>query len=113
MGLRWDWLQRAMTVPYVPALGPVHPAAVTSGLFADVIAIAGTGQFLPHDKDRRWADRKDEYVLVGTITQEPGLVLIPALCTRRDSCVKVHIYSKDPGGEMSRGAWLCRRLCVQ
>jgi len=113
MGLRWDWLQRAMTVPYAPALGPVHPAAVTSGLFADVIAIAGTGQFLPHDKDRRWAGRKDEHVLAGTITQEPGLVVIPALSTRRASCVKVHIYSQDPRGALSRAAGLGRRLCEQ
>ena len=32
-----------------------------------------------YDKDRRWADRKDEQVLAVAITQEPGLVLIPAL----------------------------------
>jgi GNAT superfamily N-acetyltransferase len=111
MGLRWDWLQPVMTAPHVPALGPVHPAAVTPGLFGDVIGIAGTGRFLPHDKDRRWAGRKDEHVLAVAITQESGLVLIPALSTRRASCVKVHVYSQDPHGALSRAAELGRRLC--
>jgi hypothetical protein len=60
MGIRWDWLHPVMTAPYVPTLGPAHPAAVTAGLFADVIEIAGTGRFLAYDKDRRWAGRKDE-----------------------------------------------------
>jgi GNAT superfamily N-acetyltransferase len=113
MGLRWDWLQPVMTVPYVPALGPVHPAAVTSGLLGDVIAIAGTGRFLPHDKECRWADRKDEHVLDGAVIQEPGLVLIPALSTRRASRIKVHVYSQDPRGALSRAARLGRRLCEQ
>jgi GNAT superfamily N-acetyltransferase len=113
MGLRWDLLQPVMTVPYVPALGPAHPDAVTSGLFADVIEIAGSGRFLPHDKDRRWADRKDERVLTTAITQEPGLVLIPTLTTRRASSVKVHIYSRDPRRALSRAAELGRRLCEQ
>jgi len=102
MGLRWDWLHPVMTAPHVPALGPVHPAAVTPGLFGDVIGIAGTGRFLSHDKDRRWAGRKDEHVLAGAIIQEPGLVLIPALSTRRTSCVKIHVYSQDPRGALSR-----------
>jgi GNAT superfamily N-acetyltransferase len=102
-----------MTAPYLPTLGPVHPAAVTSDLFGDVIAIAGTGQFLPHDKDRRWAGRKDEHVLAEAVIQEPGLVLIPALSTRRASCVKVHVYSQDPRGALSRTAELGRRLAGQ
>ena len=111
MGIRWDWLQPLITAPYVPTLGPAHPAALTPGLFADVIGIAGTGGFLPHDKDRRWASRKDEQVLAGAITQEPRLALIPALSTRRSSCVKVHVYSQDPRGALSRAAELGRRLC--
>lgn len=113
MGIRWDWLQPLMTAPYVPALGPAHPGAVTPGLFADVIGIAGTGRFLPHDKDRRWASRKDEQVLAAAITQEPGLVLVPTLSTRRTSCVKVHVYSQDPRGVLSRAAGLGRRLCEE
>ena len=111
MGIRWDWLKPLITAPYVPTLGPAHPAALTPGLFADVIGIAGTGRFLPHDKDRRWADRKDENALTGAITQEPGLVLIPTLTTRRNSCFKVHVYSQDPRGALSRAAELGRRLC--
>ena len=73
MSIRWGWLQPVITVPYVPALGPVHPRAVTASLLADLIEVAGTGRFLPYDKDCRWADRKDEQVLPGAITQEPGL----------------------------------------
>jgi GNAT superfamily N-acetyltransferase len=110
MGIRWDGLRSVMTAPYVPTLGPAHPGAVTPGLFAEVIEIAGTGRFLPHDKDRRWADRKDEQVLTGAITEEPGLVLIPALSTRRDCCVKVYVYSLDPRGALSRAVELGRRL---
>lgn len=112
MGLRWDWLQPAMTAPYVPTLGPAHPQTVTPGLFADVIEIAGTGRFLPHDKDRRWADRKDEHVLTDAITEEPGLVLVPTFSTRRE-CVAFHIYSQDPHSALSRAAQLGRRLCEQ
>lgn len=113
MAIRWDWLQPVMTAPYVPTLGPAHPATVTPGLFADVIGIAGTGRFLPHDKDRRWSELKGEQVLPGAIAQEPGLALIPTLSTRRGSCVKVHVYSQDPRGALSRAAELCRRLCQE
>jgi GNAT superfamily N-acetyltransferase len=76
-----------------------------------VIEIAGTGRFLPYDKDRRWADRKDEQVLAGAISQEPGLIMIPTLSTRRGSCVTVHIYSQDPRSALSVAAGLGRRLC--
>jgi GNAT superfamily N-acetyltransferase len=109
MGIRWDWLQPLIIAPYVPTLGPAHPEVVTPGLFADVIEIARTVRFLPHDKDRRWADRKDEQVLTGDITQEPGLVLIPTLSTGR-RCVKVHVYSQDPRDALSRAAELGWRL---
>ena len=111
MGLRWDWLSPVMTAPYVPTLGPVHPVAVSPGLFADVIGMAATSRFLPHDKDRRWADRKDEQVLAGAITQEPGLVLVPTLSTRRAPCVKVYLYSQHSRGALSQAAELGRRLC--
>jgi GNAT superfamily N-acetyltransferase len=112
MAIRWDWLHPVMTTPHVPTLGPTHPQAITSALFADIMQIAGTGRFLPHDKDRRWAGRKDEQVLTGAITQEPGLVMIPVLSTRR-RCVKVCLYSRHPRGALSRAAGLCRRLCEQ
>jgi hypothetical protein len=112
MAIRWDWLQPVMTAPYVPTLGPAHQQAVTPGLFADVIEIAGDGRFLPHDKDRRWAGRKDEQVLAGAITQEPGLVMIPVLSARR-RCVKVCVYSEHPHGALSQAAELCRQLCEE
>ncbi|MGH3156320.1 MAG: hypothetical protein ACRDNF_07090, partial [Streptosporangiaceae bacterium] len=112
MAIRWDWLQPVMTAPYVPTLGPAHPQAVTLGLFADVIEIAGTGRFLPHDKDRRWAGRKDERVLAAAITQAPGLVLIPVLSARR-RCVKVHVFSQHPRAALSQAAELGRRLCEE
>jgi GNAT superfamily N-acetyltransferase len=111
MAIQWDWLQPLITVPYVPALGPAHPRAVTPGLFADVMGVAGTDLFLVHDKDRRWADRKDEQVIVSAIAQEPGLVVIPTLSTRRVRCVKVHLYSRDPRGALNRAIELGRRLC--
>ena len=41
--IRWDWLEPLVTVPYVPTLGLAHPAAITPGLFMEVIGIAGTG----------------------------------------------------------------------
>src|ERR1700727_48216 len=112
MALRWDWLQPVVTAPYVPTLGPAHPETVAPGLFADVIEIAGTGRFLPHDKDRRWAGRKDEQVLAGAIIQEPGLVVIPVLSTRR-RCIKVCVYSEHPRGALSQAAELCRQLCEE
>jgi GNAT superfamily N-acetyltransferase len=113
MGIRWDWLQPLITAPYVPALGTVHPTAVTSRLFQDVIEVAGTGRFLPHDKDRRWGGRKDEQVLASAVTQQPGLVMIPTLSTRRVPCVKVHLYSRDPWHALSQAADLGRRLCTE
>jgi GNAT superfamily N-acetyltransferase len=102
-------LQPLLTVPYVPAIGPVHPQAVTADLLADVLAVAGTGRFLPHDKDRRWSDRKDEQVLAKDIVQEPGLVLIPAVSARRQR-LRVHVYSQDPRSADGRAAQLSRRL---
>jgi GNAT superfamily N-acetyltransferase len=79
-------------------------------VFADVMHVAGTGRFLPHDKERRWACRKNEQVLSMAIAQEPGLVLIPTLSTGRNSCVKIHIYSRDPRAALARAAELGRRL---
>ena len=112
MAIRWDWLEPLLTVPYVPALGPAHPAAVTPALFTDITGIAGTGRFLPHDKDARWGGRKDEHILTGAITQEPGLALIPVFSTRRQ-CVKVHLYSKQPRTALAEAAALARKLCEE
>jgi GNAT superfamily N-acetyltransferase len=112
MAIRWDWLQPLVTVPYVPSLGPVHPETVTVRLLADVTGIAGTGRFLPYDKELRWGGRKDERVLADAIVQEPGLVLVPVLSTRRTSCVKVCVYSREPHEALGRAAELGRRLCA-
>lgn len=113
MALRWDWLQPLITAPYVPTLGPVHPQAVTASLFADLIEVAGTSRLLPYDKDRRWADRKDEQVLSEAIIQAPGLTMIPTLRTTRDSCIRVYTYSRQPQGTLNQAAELGRRLCQQ
>jgi GNAT superfamily N-acetyltransferase len=102
-----------ITTPYVPALGPAHPQAITPGLFDDVIEIAGTGRFLPHDKDLRWADRKDEQVLPESTIQGPSLVMIPTLRTGRASCIRVYIYSRQPQSALNQAAALGRRLCEQ
>jgi GNAT superfamily N-acetyltransferase len=93
--IRWGWLQPLITVPYVPALGPVHPDCLTADLFADVLAVAGTDRLLPYDKDRRWTDRKDEHMLASSIVQQPGLVLIPAFSARRQR-LRVYVYSQNP-----------------
>jgi GNAT superfamily N-acetyltransferase len=111
MAIQWDLLQPLITAPYVPTLGSVHPRAVTTDVFADVIKIAGTGRPLPYDKDRRWADRKDEQVLPEAVIQEPGLVMIPTLSTRRTTCIRVFIYSRQPRRTLSRASRLGRRLC--
>lgn len=101
-------LQPLIAVPYMPVGGPVHPGCLTAGLFADVLAVAGTGQFLPHDKERRRSDRKDEHVLAPNIIQQLGLVLIPAFTARRQR-LRVHVYSQNhwsPAGRAS--AWSIR-----
>jgi hypothetical protein len=63
----------------VPALGAVHPAVLTAQRFADVLAVAGTGAFVPYDKDRRWGPAKTEAVLTESILHRPGETLIPTL----------------------------------
>jgi len=113
MAIQWDWLQPLITAPYMPTLGPVHPQAVTASLFADLIEVAGTGRLLPYDKDRRWADRKDEQVLPEAIIQEPGLAMIPTLHTGRASCIRVYIYSRQPQGALNQAAEFGRRLREQ
>jgi len=95
--LRWEWLAPLVTVPYVPALGPVHPSALTAQRFADVLAVAGTGGFVPYDKDRRWAAAKSETVLAEDISCQRGLTLIPTLGRHRAGTVRVHVYTAGPG----------------
>lgn len=92
MDLRWDWLHLVMPVPYLPTLGPLHPQALGPSLLADVLAISGSGGFLPHDKDQRWSDCKDEYVLVDEVLQDEQNTLIPTLTDRGTRTVRVHLY---------------------
>jgi hypothetical protein len=58
----------------------------------DVLAIAGTGQFLPYDKDRRWGGEEDESIMDGIEVQADD-VLIPTL-NRRTNTVTVHLYGQ-------------------
>ena len=93
MRFRWDWLGPVVRAPYVPALGPVHPGALSVDLFDDVLSVAGTGVFLPYDKDRRWSATKDEHVLAEDIVHSPGLTVIPTLSARGRAVVKIHYFS--------------------
>lgn len=112
MRLRWDWLEPVVLAPYVPALGPVAPGALTAGMFDDVVAVSGTGRFLPYDKDRRWSDRKDEHVIAGEITHTAAATVIPTLSTTGGGIVKICHYGAGPpdlGALAARGRELCAR----
>ncbi|GGJ62033.1 hypothetical protein GCM10010121_085790 [Streptomyces brasiliensis] len=98
-----------MPVPYVPTLGPVHPDDPIPDLFEAVVEIAGTGRFLPYDKDRRWSETKIEHVLVDAIEHDRSQTLIPTLTDRGAGTVKVHVYGAEPGS-LSAGADLARKL---
>ncbi|MEV6971877.1 GNAT family N-acetyltransferase [Kitasatospora sp. NPDC093806] len=90
MELSWDLLRPVMSVPYLPTLGPLHPDAVSAGLLDAIARVAATGEFLPHDKDRRWSDRKDERLLVGDVRQDRLRTLLPTLTGR--GVLHVHLY---------------------
>ncbi|MFJ5881320.1 GNAT family N-acetyltransferase [Kitasatospora cineracea] len=89
MELSWDLLRPVVSVPYLPTLGPLHPDALSADLLADLLSIAGTGRFLPHDKDRRWSERKDEHLL-DEVNQDERRTLIPTLTGR--GVLRVHLY---------------------
>ncbi|GAA2091041.1 hypothetical protein GCM10009759_15260 [Kitasatospora saccharophila] len=112
MRLTWDWMSPVVTVPFVPTLGPVHPDALTPGLFADVIDIAGTGRFLAYDKDRRWSDTKDETILPLDLVHRPDLTLIPTLSTRGTGTLKVHLYGDPTDGHQEEAADLAAKLAA-
>ncbi|MFC9337457.1 GNAT family N-acetyltransferase [Streptomyces sp. NPDC057020] len=92
MFFRWDWLRPQLTAPIVPTLGPVHPDALSVGLFEDTLRAAETGDFLPYDKDRRWGGEKDEKVLRQDVVHQPEYTLMPTLTRRRRGTVKVFAY---------------------
>lgn len=106
MNFRWNWLGPVVRVPYVPTLGPVHPRAISAELFGAVVDVAGTGQFLPYDKDRRWSNTKDERI-TGEIIHKPGLTVIPTLSTCGNSLVKLYHYSENPPRTGETDEW-CR-----
>jgi GNAT superfamily N-acetyltransferase len=92
MRFRQEWLASVVRVPYAPTLGAVHPDAIGARLFDAIVSVAGTGRFLPYDKDARWLAAKDEQVITGEIIHADGLTVIPALSTRGQGALKVYHY---------------------
>jgi len=90
MELSWGLLRPVLCVPYLPTLGPVHPEALGPALLEGILSVAGTGEFLSYDKDRRWGDRKDEQVIVDAIQQDGNRTLIPTINGR--GLLRVHLY---------------------
>ncbi|MFF5968308.1 GNAT family N-acetyltransferase [Streptomyces collinus] len=111
MRFRWDWIEPVLSVPYVPTLGPARPDDPLHAMFEAVVAAAGTGEFLPFDKDARWFDSKAEHVLVEHIRHDPHRTLIPTLVQGRSRTVKVHVYGNDPDSRAA-GAALARKLAA-
>lgn len=111
MRFHWGWIERLITVPYVPTLGPVHPDAVTADLFEDIVRIAGTGDFLPYDKDQRWPGPKAEHVLTNDVQHDEHQTLIPTLTERARRTVKVHVYGTEPDS-LTTAADLARKLAA-
>ncbi|MFE2603579.1 GNAT family N-acetyltransferase [Streptomyces mirabilis] len=109
MRFHWGWIEPVMPVPYVPTLGPVRREDPLPGLFEAVVEVAGTGRFLPYDKDRRWSDTKAEHVLVDAIEHDHRQTLVPTLVERGAGVVKVHVYGLAPDS-LSAGADLARKL---
>lgn len=112
MELSWDWLRPVMRVPYVPTLGPVHPEALTPELLADVLSVAGTPRFLPHDPDRRWSALKDESVMLDDVEHGPDRTVVPTISIWGRGMVKTHYFGADPApvGELLQ---LAQRLAAR
>ncbi|MFI1443207.1 GNAT family N-acetyltransferase [Streptomyces fructofermentans] len=108
MRFEWDFLHPVMRVPYVPTIGPVHPDALAAGLFEDIVRVAGTGDFLPYDKDRRWSPVKDESVLPEHITHTSVRTLIPTLRPRGAGTLNVYAY----GAGLEEAADLATKLAA-
>ncbi|TDQ55391.1 GNAT family N-acetyltransferase [Actinorugispora endophytica] len=81
-------------VPYVPTLGPMHPDAITPGLWDQVVAISGTGRFLPHDKDARWGGVKSERVLDHSVDGAQGMAAATMLDRGGRRTVRLHLYGE-------------------
>ncbi|MFB7971359.1 GNAT family N-acetyltransferase [Streptomyces rubiginosohelvolus] len=111
MFFRWDWLRPQLTAPIVPTLGPVHPDALTAGIFEDVLRAADTGDFLPYDKDRRWGGEKDERVLRRDVVHQRERTLIPTLTRRGRGTMKVFAYGL-PDSVVNEAAELAAKLAA-
>ncbi|WP_327657408.1 GNAT family N-acetyltransferase [Streptomyces sp. NBC_00483] len=109
MHFDWGRIDSVMPVPYVPTLGPVRPQDPIPDLFEAVVEAAGTGRFLPYDKDRRWSETKAERLLVDDIEHTAHHTLIPTLLERGTGTVKVHVYGTGDSS-LSAGADLAGRL---
>ncbi|RST17835.1 GNAT family N-acetyltransferase [Streptomyces sp. WAC05374] len=112
MFFRWDWLRPQLTAPIVPTLGPVHPDALTVGIFEDVLRAADTGGFLPYDKDRRWGGEKNEKVLREDVVHQPERTLIPTLNRHGRGTVKVFAYGFPDDGVVAEAAALAAKLAA-
>ncbi|MEU1409602.1 hypothetical protein ABZ471_46625 [Streptomyces sp. NPDC005728] len=111
MRFHWDWIHPVLPVPYVPTLGPVHPEAPLPDLFRAVCEVAGTGEFLPYDKDRRWSTVKAEQILTGDIQHTEQQTLVPTMTERGGRTVKVHVFGQQPDS-LTSGAALAVKLAV-
>jgi GNAT superfamily N-acetyltransferase len=112
MFFRWDWLRPVLTAPIVPALGPVHPDALSVGLFEDILRVADTGAFLPYDKDRRWGGERDETALRSDVVHQSERTLIPTLTRRGRGTVKVFAYGHHDS-VVNEAAELAAKLAAQ
>jgi GNAT superfamily N-acetyltransferase len=111
MRFRWDWLRPAVHAPYVPTLGPVQPGALSAEIFDAIMSVAGTGRFLPYDKDQRWSARKEEQVIAGEVIHRPDLTVIPTLSARGGGVVKIHYYGTGVPGPDEAAGW-SRKWCT-
>jgi GNAT superfamily N-acetyltransferase len=75
------------------------------------VGVAGTGLFLPYDKDQRWSSTKDEWLIVEEIIHEPGRTVIPTLSTRGRNLVKVYYYGNGAPIQNEATEWL-RTWCA-
>ncbi|MFD7058484.1 GNAT family N-acetyltransferase [Streptomyces sp. NPDC059906] len=111
MRFSWVLIEPVMPVPYVPTLGPARWGDPLHELLEAVVDNAGTGRFLPHDKDRRWGATKTERVLADAIEHDQEQTLVPTLVERGRGVVKVYVYGAAPGS-LSAGAELARKLAA-
>ncbi|MFG3499115.1 GNAT family N-acetyltransferase [Streptomyces sp. NPDC047928] len=111
MFFRWDWLRPQLAAPIVPTLGPVHPDALTPGIFEDILRAADTGEFLSYDKDQRWGGEKGEKVLCEDVVHQSEHTLIPTLTPRGRGTVKVFAYGL-PDSVVGEAAELAAKLAA-